>query len=109
MTVNKPEVETFLERKELSKQFSSTTSAFATNHESDVAVPTRPDIRIRTQNGGQQIGSGRNSSTERAGEDIPTATQPVLSILNKNMTLPSRPGIGTKMVFNTPEVETNLE
>ena len=96
MAVNKPELETFIQRKELAKQFASATNAFATNHESDVAVPTRPDIRIRTQNGGQQIGSGRNSSTERVGEAIPTATQPVFTILNKNMTLPSQPGIETK-------------
>jgi hypothetical protein len=45
--------------------FPSATHAPATNHESH--------IRIRTQNDGQQIGSGRNSSTERAGKAIPTS------------------------------------
>jgi hypothetical protein len=38
MAANKPEVETFLERKELSKQFLSATNAFATNHKSDRCV-----------------------------------------------------------------------
>jgi hypothetical protein len=45
-----------------------------------VSVPTRPDIRIRTQNGGQQIGSGCNSSTERASTAIPTAGPHLLTM-----------------------------
>jgi hypothetical protein len=44
MADTKPEVEITLERKELAKRFSSATAAFSTMPDSNISLPTRPDI-----------------------------------------------------------------